>query len=282
MHLRLTVGGDDVGQLVADVNGAADEAANEVATRDIAERWTTVHKVDHEFLESNLDRPRDVHLQLHELERTKPLAELNREVISHLVRHFKYFFSTLHLRLISSESLADSVAPEEVEPRRNPPVTRPADRCEPWPLEDTARVRAFVSSCADSGVRFDVAGRLVIERGLAVASLIEASGLAEPEVVARVSHAARETTIRTPLSPALAAYLRTLRPRQQELAAATTRLVIPVRLRDLLEPQDVPEFLDATKIAEALVWEQAAATCGLTMIEWAALALLRMRAPDAD
>jgi hypothetical protein len=151
---------------------------------------------------------------------------------------------------------------------------RPGDRLEPWPLRHQQAAAGFANACSRLGVRFDVAGRVVVERGLLMRDLV-AAGVAdkggELDALAGNSRVTRE------LADGLAAYLRSLASGNAEPVSTYRLLALPVRLRERLGHDEPTAYLDTAAIRAAISWERAAVIDGMTMTEWGAFATLRFR-----
>ncbi len=156
-----------------------------------------------------------------------------------------------------------------------PPVARPGDRCEPWPLDDRAAA-PLARTAADLGVAFELAAVVTVERSL-LAEDLETVGLSD--ATATLDVAARAATVTGELSEPATAYLLALdrsmsaRPRPRNI------LVLPMRLTERVGLVAPESRLDAALLPSAIAWERAAVVAGRTMTEWAALLLLAGRAP---
>lgn len=156
-----------------------------------------------------------------------------------------------------------------------PPTARPADRCEPWSVEDESDLRALAAAAARSGVLFGLAAVLVVERRLLAVELAT-QGL-DAELARRLDAEAARVKVTFELSASLSAYLAALSGHGREAAGSVTRpLALPMRLTErILARQLRPQF-DAALLPSALIWERAAVLEGRTMSEWAALKVLEL------
>lgn len=148
------------------------------------------------------------------------------------------------------------------------PTARPADRCEPWPVEDEPQLRALAAAAA-GGISLELAAVLLVERAL-LASELAAHGV--DELADRLDAEAARATVAVELSEPLSAYLFALSGRGRGAAGSLPRvLALPMRLTErILSRQGRPQ-LDAALLSSALAWERAAVLEGRTMSEWAAV-----------
>jgi hypothetical protein len=247
------------------------ERANNVATRDVAKRSSFPHHLDNKVLKCELNGSRCVHLELNELKAPNEASEVDGR-LCHLVRSLKYFLSTLRLRLITTQ-LPDSIDTDCVP--SSIPLVRPADRLEPWPLNASPSIDAFADACIEERLPVALAARLVVERALVVEAITAATDRSVVELSEMLDRSGEEAAVTLPLSPALAAYLRLLRRRDRRDVGRPALLPLPVRLRDRLRDREPTALLDPKVINSALSWERAAASCGMTMMEWSATVALR-------
>lgn len=154
------------------------------------------------------------------------------------------------------------------------PTTRPADRCEPWSIEEGPELRALAAA-ASGGVSFGLAAVLVVERRLLAVELAT-HGL-DAELARRLDADAACAKVTVELSASLSAYLAALSGQDRDPAGSTPRfLALPMRLTErILALQVRPQF-DAALLPSAVIWERAAVLEGRTMSEWAALKVLEL------
>jgi hypothetical protein len=154
------------------------------------------------------------------------------------------------------------------------PTARPADRCEPWPVEDSSRLHALAAAAAACGVSTELAAILVVERAL-LASDLAAHGL--NEVLPRLNAVARHASVAVELTEPLSAYLRALSGRTRTAAGSLPQaLVLPMRLTERILARQGRPRLDEALLPLALAWERAAVLEGRTMSEWAVVKLLEL------
>lgn len=180
------------------------------------------------------------------------------------------------LRLVTSD-VSDAVGftPSDRGFEAPTPTARPADRCEPWPVEGTAQLRALAAAASACGVSLGLAAIVVVERGL-LGSEFVAHGLEElPE---RLDAEAARARVAVELSEPLSAYLVALSARDRGRPASLPQSVaLPMRLSErILARQGRPQ-LDAALLPSALGWERAGVLEGRTMSEWAAIKALELR-----
>lgn len=150
-----------------------------------------------------------------------------------------------------------------------PPVARPADRCEAWPLDATSSA-PLVRAAAELGITFDLAAVVTVERSLLrddIHALGFSSSTALLDSSARTARVARELS--EPLSEYLGALDRSSRARRHP----RNTLVLPMRLTERLGNVAPASRLDAELLPSAIAWERAAVVAGRTMTEWALLLL---------
>ena len=154
------------------------------------------------------------------------------------------------------------------------PMARPADRCEPWPINDASSLRALAVAAAKCGVALELAAVLVVERALLTAELAP-HGLGD--LADRFDAEAACARVTFELSGSLSAYLAALSGRDRSGGAMLPSiLALPMRLSErILAREGRPQF-DATLLASALAWERAAVLEGRTMSEWAAVKTLEL------
>ncbi len=150
-----------------------------------------------------------------------------------------------------------------------PPVARPADRCEPWPLDDRAAA-PLARAAADLGIAFELAAVVTVERSL-LRDELRALGLGDAPPA--LDTAARAATVTGELSEPLSAYLCALDRSMQGRAHPRNVLVLPMRLTERMGSVAPALRLDVALFPSAIAWERAAVVAGLTMTEWALLLL---------
>jgi len=156
-----------------------------------------------------------------------------------------------------------------------PPTARPADRCEPWPLDQHATVASLARAAANLGVAFSLAAALTVERSLLTDDLAE---LDCADIAARLDVTAAQATVSIELSEPLSAYLRALSGHDAAPAQPLPRSVpLPMRLTERIGPRGPGHLLDGSLLTSALAWERAALLSGRTMSEWAALKAFGLR-----
>jgi hypothetical protein len=156
-----------------------------------------------------------------------------------------------------------------------PPTARPADRCEPWFIEDGAELRALADAASRGGVAFGLAAVLVVERRLLAVELAT-QGL-DGEFARRLDAEAACANVTVELSASLSAYLVALSGHSREAAGSVTAPVaLPMRLTERILARQVEPQFDAALLPSALMWERAAVLEGHTMSEWAALKVLEL------
>lgn len=181
-----------------------------------------------------------------------------------------------NLRLVLASS--ESTRSEPLERRRfdgPPPLARPSDRLEPWLLEieTGSPLIAFADAAFRHGVPFQTAVSITVERQF-IAEVLLRHGLSR--LSDDLDRKAQAATIERELSDGLAAYVRVLSSHARDLERTPPRVVaLPMRLSERLGGgESIITRLDPQLLNSALAWERAAAICGLTMTEWAALAAL--------
>jgi hypothetical protein len=179
------------------------------------------------------------------------------------------------LRLVTpSERTVEPPEPHDISPTSRVVYARPGDRLEPWPLRNEQLTGSFARACWRIGVRFDVAGRAVVERGLLIRDLVDAGA---EDAVNDLDDLAAGSRVGRGLTDGLAAYLRTLAGGDVNRNDTYRSLSLPVRLRERLGDDEASAHLHAALIPVALNWERAAVIHGMTMTEWGALTALRRR-----
>lgn len=150
-----------------------------------------------------------------------------------------------------------------------PPVARPADRCERWPLDDRAAA-PLAGAAADLGIAFELAAVVTVERSLLRDELRALRlGHASPEL----DTAARAAAVTGELSESLSAYLGSLDRSMQTRPHPRSALVLPMRLTERIGTVAPASRLDVALLPSAIAWERAAVVAGRTMTEWALLLL---------
>ena len=150
-----------------------------------------------------------------------------------------------------------------------PPVARPADRCEPWPI-DGGLTPPFARAAADLGIAFELAAVVTVERSL-LGEELECLGLEDARGTLDCN--ARVAAVTGELSEPLSAYLGALDRSLDARAHPRSRLVLPMRLTERIGPAGPASRLDVALLPSAIAWERAAVLAGRTMTEWALLVL---------
>lgn len=138
-------------------------------------------------------------------------------------------------------------------------------------LPPSPRLTAFVAAAAEAGLGPSEATRLALERALALAD----AGVFPFDVEVarrRLRRAAKEAHPCRPLTPAQAAYMRTLSPaRPRPPINVSAGLVVELPDRVLTRSRDTvaEAALHAGAVPEMVAWEIAATLAGRTMGEWA-------------
>jgi hypothetical protein len=147
------------------------------------------------------------------------------------------------------------------------PRARPADRCEPWPVEDGPQLRALAAAAASCGISTQLAAVLVVERVLLEGEL---AAYGRDELTGLLDAAAGRARVAIELSEPLSAYFAALSPRRQgEEGSLPQVLALPMRLTERIGVRGGCLRLEAALLASALAWERAAVLEGRTMSEWA-------------
>lgn len=159
------------------------------------------------------------------------------------------------------------------------PTARPEDRCERFETPD-ADLRALAHVTTQAGVVFDLGAALIAERQFLLADL---AGLGLDRELDELDRLASLAHIDRALSPAHAAYLRSLRARRarpptdrrEPSSRAMTEIALPIRLAARMRdhPNPLGEFTPET-LEQALTWEAAALLSGRTMSEWGLMVAL--------
>jgi hypothetical protein len=177
----------------------------------------------------------------------------------------------VHLRLIQPIEPSEG---DPFEPAELAATARPAEAREPWELQPCSALSLLVYKAEQLGLPLAVAVSLVCELRLVLADV----GAKHAQAL---DYAARDATVRVPLSEADAAYLRLLtRGESRRLAAPREHIIVdlPSRLTSRLLDAGGPQALiDVNLLEWARGWERAAVLQGRTMCEWAALTALRAR-----
>lgn len=170
-----------------------------------------------------------------------------------------------HLQLVAV------AAPEgESSPALPLPLSRAADRLEPWPHGDDAVFRIFERSARQTGLPVQLAARLVVERELILEEL------PRPDLIAQLDDRAAAASVDRALDAGTAAYLRGLSARCARPQPSPGRLALPARLRTRIGERRVAVLLNHHSISLACSWEQAAVITGYTMTEWAGFTALEL------
>ena len=151
-----------------------------------------------------------------------------------------------------------------------PPVSRPADRCEPWPIDDQAAA-PLAAAAADLGVAFELAAVITVERSLLGEELLSLGFVDPPpllDAAARIAAVTRQLS--EPVSAYLGALSRSTGPRRHPRGF----LVLPMRLTERLLSSDPASRLDPILLPSAVAWERAAVLSGRSMTEWAMAVLV--------
>jgi hypothetical protein len=154
-----------------------------------------------------------------------------------------------------------------------PPLARPADRCDPWPV-DPAAVEPLAGAARRRGIAFELAAVVTVERAL-IGQDLDVLGLADrtPFLDADAASAAVTRELSEPASAYLAAL-----DRSGQVHVCTGGIVaLPTRLRERIASHSPAMLLEAELLEYAIAWERAALLAGRTMSEWALLALAATR-----
>ena len=152
-----------------------------------------------------------------------------------------------------------------------PPLARPADRCEPWPLDEPA-ARSLARAAAELGIAFELAAVITVERSL-LEDDIRTLHLDDP--AATLEAKARAAVVTGELSEPLSAYLGSLDRSARGRAYPSNVLVLPMRLSERIGSCGPAFHLEASLLPSAIAWERASVLAGRTMTEWALLTLAR-------
>lgn len=184
--------------------------------------------------------------------------------------------ATTALSVVSADS-SEAVGAERFERgfEAPTPTARPADRCEPWPVDDGMQLRALAAAAATGGISLELAAVVVVERALLAGEL---AGRGVDELAGRLDGEAARARVAVELSEPLSAYLGALSGRRRGGAAGPLPrlLVLPMRLTERILARRGPPQLDAVLLPSALAWERAAVLEGRTMSEWAAVKALEL------
>lgn len=180
------------------------------------------------------------------------------------------------LRLVAGDT-CDGVSAEPVVRgfEAPTPAARPADRCEPWPVEDGPQLRSLAAAADVCGLSLELAAVLVVERALLAGELAEYGFDGLPR---RLDAMAARAKVTVELAEPLSAYLAALSRRRPRGAAGSLPrlLAVPMRLTERILARPGRPQLDATLLRSALAWERAAVLEGRTMSEWAAVKALEL------
>jgi len=149
------------------------------------------------------------------------------------------------------------------------PLARPADRCEPWPL-DPRRATGFLQGARAAGLAVELAAVIAVERLLLEEDLHQL-GLGKASTV--LDALAGQARVRRELSEPASAYLASLECDRRASSRTPAMLALPARLRERIGAREAAELLDARMLASAIAWERAAVLSGRTMSEWALFTL---------
>lgn len=151
-----------------------------------------------------------------------------------------------------------------------PPLARPSDRCERWPV-DRETVAPLAKAAAGLGIAFELAAVVTVERSL-LGEDLDFLGLGDRLSVLDV--AANAAVVTTELSEPLAAYLCALdRSTNARSRPTFDALVLPMRISERIGSATPGLRLDVALLPSAIAWERAAVVAGRTMSEWALLSL---------
>lgn len=184
------------------------------------------------------------------------------------------------LRLVAgkrAEATADTARAARSDPGFDAPapMSRPSERCEPWPVEDQ-HLRSLAAVANELGVSLELAIVVVVERSL-LGDDLAARGL--DKIAARLDAEAAHASVTIELSEPLSAYLAALTGRGRGASRSLPRLIaLPMRLTERIGADGPAARLDETLLQSALSWERAAVLEGRTMSEWATLKALELSA----
>jgi len=150
-----------------------------------------------------------------------------------------------------------------------PPLARPADRCEPWPVDPTA-VAPLAGAARRRGIACELAAVVTVERAL-IGQDLDALGLTDR--MPFLDAAAASAAVTRELSEPASAYLAALDRGGQARGCTDGMLALPMRLRERIASRSPATLLEAELLECAIAWERAALLVGRTMSEWALLAL---------